>query len=486
MKKTTANFLLHKETWVYRSLFLGCAFCSSAIFANQGSEALSLQQAINYALSQNRDLIQSGFDVQTRQIGIIGAKSEFQISVIPQININSSATTSESTKYTLNANKKFITGTKISTRVIRSDESLTTEPSNHFRTSIELEIQQPLFRNAGELINGERLVRANISYHNELRRVELKKADLIINVVTNFEDVFRLARQVEANERVKQRTDELFRLTKIREILGRADKIDTLSVEFIRDQTLSRLEKDRESLASLKQDFADLLGFQPDKTFELKPTELIEFKLKSAKEAIETALHNRLDYAEIIQNYKDSIRGISISRKQALPALNLTTRYTRYFDDPDALAGVGLEENVWFAGLTASTDLNRSNSQLNIRQAILTRDRQLQNIITIELSIKRQVSQHILAYQRARKDVDILERTFSNARKRLKLASRMYELGRGTSITVTDAEDALFIAETQLLASHAEASVRGYQLSRVLGTLIASPDALKPTSIGPY
>ena len=467
------------------SALILASLLSAPIAANQEAMNLTLQYAINLALTRNRDLRQRGYDVQSRRLSIAKSESEFDFRLIPEIDASSSLITG-STTYSLKGRKKFLPGTEVSVGAAYSNEVPLLDTSGAFRPSIEVEIQQPLFRDAGSLVNGEFIVRSRIAYKNEQRRVELEKADLVVEVVRSYEDILRFSRQVESDKRRSERTGELYRLTKIREILGRANRVDVLRVEFLRDQNNARLENDREALSSMQKDFAELLGFNPNKQFTLAPTTQINYRLPSPESATETALANRLDYAEAIQNYKDSRRGIGIARKRRLPDVRLTARLTHYFDGADALRRVGLEENVWFIGLSGSTDGNPTLNRLNVEQAHVDRDRALEDVRIMELAIERQVGQHITAYERTRKEVEISKRTFAGAMERLRLARRMYELGRGESITVTDAEEAYFVAETQLLANHAEASLKSYQLSRVTGTLIASPKELKPESLGTF
>jgi outer membrane protein TolC len=59
----------------------------------------------------------------------------------------------------------------------------------------------------------------------------------------------------------------------------------------------------------------------------------------------------------------------------------------------------------------------------------------------------------------------------------------MFTMGRETSFNVTDAETGLLDAESEMLAQRAEVSISAYRLLRVLGTLIESPDDLRPKQV---
>ena len=53
-------------------------------------------------------------------------------------------------------------------------------------------------------------------------------------------------------------------------------------------------------------------------------------------------------------------------------------------------------------------------------------------------------------------------------------------MGRADNFTVADAENGLLGAENDLLTARAALSVSTYRLLRTLGTLIESPEDLKP------
>jgi outer membrane protein TolC len=55
-------------------------------------------------------------------------------------------------------------------------------------------------------------------------------------------------------------------------------------------------------------------------------------------------------------------------------------------------------------------------------------------------------------------------------------------MGRGDNFAVTDAEQQFQQAETAWLAAQTEATLAGYKLLRLLGTLIEHPDELKPVA----
>lgn len=311
----------------------------------------------------------------------------------------------------------------------------------------------------------------------------MQKADLVLDVVTTYENILRLKHQVRSDEESFKRMDALYRLTRAKEVLGRTTRIDTLRVELLRGQALFRLEADQERLSSLQRDLAELLGFPPDTVFDLKPTSLLEFDLPPSEEVVGTALKNRLDYAQVLQDHEDTVRGVHIAKKRLLPGLKLIARHEWVGQGPDFSDATRLDESIWFVGLSVDTDLNLTQERAAYGQARIEKASASETIKIIQLSIARQVLQRLQAYRRAQAEVKIAGRNFELTAARAKLARQLFELGRADNFSATDAEEAYLLAENQLLLAQAEASISGYRLSHASGTLIEAPLNLKPKPI---
>jgi outer membrane protein TolC len=337
-----------------------------------------------------------------------------------------------------------------------------------------------LFRNFGRLAHREPIVQADSDLRRARRRLELQKADLVVQVVGTYEEILRLERQVRSDQASFERMDALHRVTEAKAVLGRTTRIDTLRVELLRGEALVRLENSRERLDSTQRDFAELLGFSPDTVFELAPPDLLEIDIPESEQAVRTALENRLDYAQVLQDAEDAGRRLRINRRRLLPDLTLIGGHERFGEGPNSSDATRLDDSIWFVGISAGTDLNLTRERVAIEQAGLNHSAALQTVDIVALSIARQVQQELLAYRRAQGELKIAERNLELAASRATVAQRFFDMGRGDNFAVTDAEEALQLAENRSFSARAEASTSGYRLFRVLGTLIESPADLKP------
>jgi outer membrane protein TolC len=455
-------------------------FLSMGILQAEAGESMDLSLAMKMALAQNRTLARSAVGTSINALDIVKAESVFQIDVRPEIYLDYGGGQTIAGGG-LTVSKKWPWGASTSVRGLYAGTNL--DGSTLRQKILQVEITQPLFRNFGTLMQREPVIQASHSYLNSLRALEMEKGALILRLVESYESILQLERQVLADQASADRMEKVARLTQAKEVLGRMTRVDTLRAELLRGQAQFRLEAIRERLSFEQRDFAELLGAAPDTVFDLKPTVLLELNVQPLEDALGIALQNRLDYATALQDAADAARGVRIAARNLLPGLNLIIRKSWPQGDtilPSSLTAAGLPSNQWSVGL--SLDLNMNLKQ---ERAVLEQTRKFNysadiNTAIIELTIAREVNQQRAAYRRAHAELKIAERNKDLAASRQKLAQRLMELGRTDLFSVTDAEEMFLMAENQWLAARAEASLAGYRLLYVLGTLVETPESLKP------
>lgn len=444
------------------------------------AESLTVESAIEAALRRNHDLVRAGLAARRGEVGVAEARSAFSTAWLPIGNID---TSSEADTWTTGAqaSRRMPWGTVVRAggqagRVDSDDDGAAD------RVSGILEVRQPIFRNFGTLVQWEGVRLADSRLRQARREYELQKQDLVLEVVETFSTLIRLQRETEADEDSRDRADRLYQLTRIRERQGRASRVATLRAELQSGQADSRLANTRERLYSTQRRFAELLGYPPETEFPLSPPPVLTLDLPATEEAVAIALENRLDYAQVLQDLQDRIRAVAIAERVVWPDLSLTARYTRFGEGDSMDEAASLDEDGWFIGVTAGSEYIPMRNRSTIAAARLDRLGAEETIRVVELSIARQVQQRIAAYQRAQTELGIARRNFSLAESRAQLARRLFEMGRGDHFSVTDAEDAYVQAQNQWFNAESEASLSGYRLMRVLGTLLEPPEVLKPTS----
>jgi len=451
----------------------------------RAAEALSLElpAAMEQAIQYNLRLAQSALAISQARLGIDDARAAFTFQLTPEVT-GSLGSDNNRWQTGLDVSRKFSSGAKVSVGG-RVRETRQTDGENLWRSSIRIDANQPLFSQFGPLIHLEPLRQADDQLMREQRTWEMQKADLILDVVKTFEDLISLEQQIKSDEAFFRRTDALCRLTRAREAQGRSTRVDSLRVELQRGQAEGRLENNRERLFTRKRDLAELLGLPQDTPLELVPPPLPDIETPPPEEAIQTAFANRLDYAQLLQDYRARRRAARISKRRILPDVSLIASAERYDEQESFSESTRLAEDTWTIGLSGDSDLFKRHERIALRQAELDEESLRQLIDIKSITITREILQALSTCRRTRSEAAIQKRNYQLATDRVTLARRLYEAGRVDNFSVTDAEDAFIKAEIQLLEARSAFVLSGYQLLNQMGTLLEVPGNLKPNGYVP-
>ncbi len=444
-------------------------------------EEIDLTQAIERALLHNRSIALSAYSVDSSTISAEIAKTDFNLRLFP----NSAVTVGEKNQALsagIRAVKKLSWGTELALSTSVSKNKMD-DDAGLYRGVVSVEINQPLFRNFGKLVNREPIEQANSMLMKGRRSFEMMKADVIVNIVETYTDLLRLSRLIVSDSQSLERMNKLYRLTKARERQGRATRVDSLRVDLQRGQAEVRQKNNREIHLSRMKDFAELLGSEPDIVFVIKPLPFIDDEIPASKQAVQIGLENRLDYAQVLDDYSDAQRGTLIAKRQTLPSLSLITRFEQFGEGERNSDASNLDDSVWFVGLSTDSDLLKTREHLASQQKMINEASAEQRVGLIALLISRQIQQELSRYRRVICEAEIAARNFDLANSRAKLARRLFDLGRGDNFSVTDSENAYLDAENRLLLAQSEISVNAFRIRRALGTLIETPKVMKPNVV---
>jgi len=471
--------------WKFRGrnfqwLEVSAAGVLAALLANSSLAAqdIALDQAINIALKQNRDLKALEYGLDSRNLSIESAKLEFSFKLHPEGEVRATDD-GEAFRGGVTAEKKGLRGTQAQAAGLFS-ESPAEGDQDLSAGLVRVEVRQPLLKNRGLLVNREPITSAESRSAAAHRDLELRRADVVVRVVESHETLLRLQQQIDFDRQTLDRYDRLSRLTRAREKQGRTTRVDTLRVDFQRGRAELSLSATRQRLASLQRDFADLLGFPPETEFAAVGGEQIDLQVPPAQEAMGIALSNRLEYAQALQDLDDARRGVLIARHNILPRLDLVARYERTAQGADLQDALDLEGELWSIGLAGDTDVFRREERLAERQSIIDEETAALRREISESTVRREVLQALIVYEQAVQEVAMAGRNFDLAGERAALTRRLFEMGREDNFSVTDAETELLQAQVQMLQARAQRTVAAYGLLQVLGTLVESPERLKP------
>lgn len=444
------------------------------------SAPYTLDQALETAMKKNRDIRGAQLALENSAYGVEAAAAQFAWSLRPAGSA-SSTDGGETAQLGLTGQKTAESGTTLS--VTPQLNTTTGDESDPVRSGLlRVELSQPLFRRFGTLVNREGLTRAENSVLTARRDFELRRNDLVVQVVGAHENLVQLQQREEYERQAFERLDKIYRLASARERQGGASRVDRLRAELQLGRAKSSLQSTRQLLESGRRDYSDLLGLAPTTDLVAVAGTRLEIAPPPAALATSIALSNRLDLAQVLQDLGDAERGIKIAQKNLLPDVSLIVRYDWLGQGRDYSDAIRLNDDSWFIGLAANnTDLRGTAERAALKQAQAGRLSVDLRVESVRSAVERQVLNELSAYQLAQEKVSVEERNYKLATDQARLSRRLFEMSRTDSFTASDAEDQLQLAESSVLAARAEASLAAYRVLRALGTLIEPPADLKPT-----
>jgi len=449
-----------------------------SVFSVYAAQEIDLESAIDLALRQNRNLKLTEMSLDSRELSLAGTKVRFTTKIRPAGEASDSSL-GDTLGVGVSAARDTTWGTTAKVSAERKRQQYPNADDYH-RGSVKIELTQPLLRDLGPLVNREQVTQAEMDVMAAWRELELRKTDLIIQVVELYEKLVGLQRQIEFDRQTLKRLDKMVRLTRVREKQGRSTRVDLLRAELQYGEAQSRLSNTEERLGSTRADFADVLGFNPDLEFSALPGPIPQVDIGGPAEGYDLALCHRLDYAQVLQDCRDAVRHKRIARRNLLPDLDLITRYEQYGEGSVSSSANSLDKDSWFVGLAVGSDLFRRSERIQYKQSIVSESTAVQTLNIIRFALQRQVQQALLAYDQAQLEITLAQRNYELAENRAKLARKLYEMGKGDNFTATDAENALLQAQIKLVLAEADAVVESYKLLRTVGMLIAYPEELEP------
>ena len=467
------NHLVHLCSHTLPAVAL--ALCSAGVQAAE----IPLDRAINLALTQNRQLIQAGSLLDISQADLDAADAGFDVQVVPAFTEQRVGNTVFK-NYGVTVSEKLPTGGVVSLSSTRGD-TLLPDGVLIVQPAVNLSLQQPLFKNAGSSIAMYPVHAAESKLVTAKRQYAQARQDLVSKVIEAYAELHELEQQLKLDALNVQQTTELSRITREYALVGRAKTLDAMRTDFQLDQTRGRLTADQQRLTSACANLAELMGMPPDSVFETESVAWLDYQTLDADQAVKVALGNRLDYAQAMQDYADTLQTLSVARNQTLPGVDITVGYQRYSSSPLPGSSVAAGGGA-YVGLSSELGGSYTSEKAEVRKADAQRAAALEELDLMQEQITREVQQGLFAYQEARTENSIAEHAATDAEARLTLARELFHMGRADSFAVTDAAEAVVASQSASLSADADVVRAGYKLSLILGTLVSSPDELKPRS----
>ncbi len=365
----------------------------------------------------------------------------------------------------LGASRLLATGARLSLDFSHSfARALRGENNPSASNGLAFSVTQPLLRGAGSLVTQEGLRLAERSMIYSVRDFRRYQQGFIIQVAEQYFNLLSARDQLQ--NAIKNHVNTLDNMRKL-EMFAAGERATSLEVDQASQAVLeaeSRLNTVRLDYAGRLDRFKIFLGLPLDLDIAPDPSELEKLSIQgliqpdiSLREAIQTALNNRLDYLNALDQLEDTRRAVRIALLDFLPNLDFAYSYgTQTGDDKDRVRlDFDNSQHRWSLDLGLPFDWTPRRN--NYRRALISLEQSRRSVDLFRENLTLEVRDSWRALDEARTSYRIQLERARLAERQVERASMFLERGSATVRDLLEAEDAMLSsrnAVTSALIAH--------------------------------
>ncbi len=423
-------------------------------------ELLPLPEAVSAAVEHNFDLAASRLRAAVPGLQTEIERAAFRWKVRPFFGVESSEDEVALTRAGVRLDRQLQEGTLLQTR----GEWVSRDEGENEQT-VDVSVEQPLFRRYGSLW-AKRGVDSAV-YQSRVAEWGLHREteSLMLRVVEAYTETLRQQRRVVAESEALVRADELVRLLEIRERQGRATGVDLLEMRMLHQEAQLRYRRAEEGERRVRGELAELLGRAPEQLPALQAVTPPDTPEKSELELYELARERRTEIHQALATYEDALRQVDLQRRELYPDVRLLGRWQPVSEN---------DQESWFAGLSGGQTLDLGVTRLQIQREETQARAALTTVAATELRISREIRNARSRLSAAVEEEGLAEGQLRLAWERLRLARRLFPLGRGDAPQLRQAEESATRAEHAREDARVERVRAAYAFLHSLGLLLGA------------
>ena len=448
-------------------LFLPAILSGADAVDTKSIITLSLEEAVEMALNQNRNIIRSMNDEESAMLNLNSSLTAFDLKVSPAAGVGITETTDElSTGITLS--KRFLNG------IFLSGTPSLHKGDTDYNSRLAISLNIPLLKYAGHLVNEAEIRSSEFSLRNAKKSALQAKENIFLNTVTAFYNISELKKTVELNQFLVKQFDSYSIIARTKTDIGLADPFDVYRSEIQSKTAQVSLSNSIESLQNARNDFKSLLAIPQHQTVSIKDTELIVSKVQLTLEDSESlAFQNSIEIKQAEDILKELKRNSSVAKRLLLPELKLSLAYSRETSSPQfSRPFMDNEEDTWGIYFVSSGDLDRKVAKNNYYKSKLNIKSGKIELEDIKDQLSKNVRRQLDTLNEAWDRIGLIKNKILDATGKQKLATAKFSNGLTGNFDLIEAETELHQARLDLLRSEINYIKNTFQLRKLLGTLI--------------
>jgi len=442
-------------------MVIGNVFCAPKKHPPTKDGEITLKQAIEIALQNNRSLKQSQLNIISNELSVATTKYAFDIKVRPVTSVNFSSD-SQYWSGGFEVTKKNEVGIK--TSITPSIEN----NGDEYTSAIEMSLSVPLINGFGTDYNLDEVYSSIYSLENTRRSYYQQQVNIVLDTISTVYGIIKSQQQINLLTTQTNALKRNLSLTKIKEKIGLATAMDLYRVEIRLKEVQSELTPVYEQLKNKTDQLTDLLARPIHGNMTV--TASIEYTpfITLPEEAIAIALSNRIEIEQAKRRTEESKRKLILAKNNILPRIDLEMNYRKSGNNES----FDLSEENWFISLNGPTDIFRSEEKAAFNQANISLTKTKIDLENLKQRIMREVRAQINQMEKNKQLIaDRIEQA-RQAEGKLKLALSKFNHGLADNFDLIESQTQIQQVQSDLLFDKINYIVDTYKLRKVLGTLI--------------
>lgn len=440
--------------------------------------ALTLQQAIDLAVANNLGLRNVSLAKQAADLEIARARARFH----PTAGVNVSAFGSRTVARPAPVTREYVqlvtpfiqqelpTGGSVSV----SGDFFRTESTpvffEEYGSALLLTVVQPLLRGGRTYVATQAIENAKFDAITASARLQAEALRVRSQAKRAYYGALLTEKVIEVIEVAIERDTALLEASRDLFAARMVTRRDVFSAELALAQDAARLASARADLDVARNAVRDILGLPIDRPMILLDREIGFQPIPLVLEGwIASGLNYRPELRGLEAQLEKSALNIRVATNALLPQLDAGASYGRGETASDFGRTLGLGGDVWSVGLVFSIPLGNVAARSALAQAQIEQT-QLRTVLAqtkrqIELEIRAAVIKLQTSVERMR----ALTVAIEQARGKLEVGRAQFALGQATNLDITDAQQALLAAETDLLTAIIDYNIGLAELTAAVG-----------------
>jgi outer membrane protein len=450
-----------KQFQFLTSFLLVVFVLSTASFAQDTSQVLSLEDCINIALEKNSTLRVSRFSDEAANKDVLGSYS----GILPTISVSANKGNR------ISGPAEYLGDVQVDTNetggAIYDQRVITAPRTEREYNSASLSIDQNIFDGG--------------IWWNKIRKAKTDKESSKFNLLGQLNDVvlqvqqayFNLNKQIKLLEvyevAVTRSQAQLDRTEKMYE-LGATAQLDVFQARVNLGNDRILLLQQKNTLDQAKKDLNLVMGQDPFTPLQISTDINLKTDIQDSEELIQIALENHPTIKQDEANIKSNGLSVSLAKGSYYPRLygyvdyqrsneDLSRVYKNYDKNYTVTYGVGLSLNI-FKGFS---------DYVSVQKAKIAEKTAKENFEAYRRNLASEIEQYYADYKSYLDIIEINKQNLDAAKEEMRLAEERYQIGAGTALEVREAQVNLTRAEEILIAAQFNARIVLAQLENGLG-----------------